>query len=88
MCKNEEKTVKEFKMHIFLVCAQKSRDFAQSQKFFARSHDRETVTFRNSGCNSLLTKQRSTDQGSGANSTYDTDIWMVNTVQLVLSRAL
>ena len=42
------KTVKEVKMHKFLVCACKYQDFAQSQKFFARSHDRETVTFRNS----------------------------------------
>ena len=44
------KNVKEVKMHKFLVCACKSQDFAQSQKFFARSHDRETVTFRNSVC--------------------------------------
>ena len=47
------KTVKDAKMHKFLVCACKYQDFAQSQKFFARSHDRETVTFRNSaycGC--------------------------------------
>ena len=35
-------------MHQFLVCAYKSQDFAQSQKNCARSHDRETVTFRNS----------------------------------------
>ena len=35
-------------MHTFVVCACKSQDFAQSQKNFARSHDRETVTFRNS----------------------------------------
>ena len=33
-------------MHNFLVCSYKSQDFAQSQKFFARSHDHETVTFR------------------------------------------
>ena len=44
----KKKTVKEVKMHKFLVCACKSQDFAQSQKFFAQSHDRETVTFRNS----------------------------------------
>ena len=51
MCKkHEEKTVKEVKMHIFLVCGCKSQDFAQSQQHFARSHDRETVTFRNSVC--------------------------------------
>ena len=36
-------------MHKFLVCACKSHGFAQSQEIFARSHDRETVTFRNSG---------------------------------------
>ena len=36
-------------MHNFLVCAYKSQDFAQNLKNFARSHDRETVTFRNSG---------------------------------------
>ena len=45
------KTVKEVKMHKFLVCACKYQDFAQSQKFFARSHDRETATFRNSALN-------------------------------------
>ena len=44
----KKKTVKEVKMHTFLVCACQSQDFAQSQKVFARSHDRETVTFRNS----------------------------------------
>ena len=44
----KKKTVQEVKMHKFLVCACKSQDFAQSQKKFARSHDRETVTFRNS----------------------------------------
>ena len=36
-------------MHNFLVCAYKSQDFAQNLKNFARSHDRTTVTFRNSG---------------------------------------
>ena len=35
-------------MHTFVVCACKFQDFAQSQKIFARSHDREIVTFRNS----------------------------------------
>ena len=35
-------------MHKLLVCARKSQEFAQSQKKIARSHDRETVTFRNS----------------------------------------
>ena len=39
-------------MHKFLVCAYKSQEFAQSQNFFARLHDRETVTFRNSGIKS------------------------------------
>ena len=47
--KNEEKTAKEVKMHEFLVCLCKSEDFAESQKKFARLHDLETVTFRNSG---------------------------------------
>ena len=37
-------------MHKCLVCACKSQDFAQSQKIIARSHDRETVSFRNSAC--------------------------------------
>ena len=46
--KNVEQTVKEVKMHKLLVCACKFQDFAQSQNIFARSHDRETVTFRNS----------------------------------------
>ena len=44
----KKKTVKEGKMHIFLVYACKSQDFAQNQKFFAWSHNRDTVTFRNS----------------------------------------
>ena len=42
------KTVTEVKMHKSLVCPCNSQDFAQSQTFFALSHDRETVTFRNS----------------------------------------
>ena len=36
-------------MHILLVFTYKSQDFAQSQENFARSHDPETVTFKNSG---------------------------------------
>ena len=44
----KKKTVKEVKMHIFLVCRWKSQDFAQSQKNCARAHDRATKTFRNS----------------------------------------
>ena len=47
----KKKTVKEGKMHIFLVCANKFQDLAQSQIFFAPSHDRQTVTFRNSDSN-------------------------------------
>ena len=50
ICVNHEgKMVKEVKMHRFLVCTYKSQDFAQIQENFARSHDRVTVTFRNSG---------------------------------------
>ena len=45
----KKKNVKEVKMHKFLVHAYKSQDFAQSQNNFARAHDRETITFRNSG---------------------------------------
>ena len=37
-------------MHIFLVCARKSQDIAQSQKNFARSQDRMTARFRNFDC--------------------------------------
>ena len=33
----------------FLVWVYTSQDFAQTQQNFARSHDRMTVTFRNSG---------------------------------------
>ena len=44
----KKKTAKEVKMHKFLVCACKSQDFAQIQNFFARLHDCETMTFRNS----------------------------------------
>ena len=46
---HEEKTLNDVKMHKFLVCKYKSQDFGQIQENFARSHDRETVTFRNSG---------------------------------------
>ena len=50
MCETQrKKTVKEVKMHKFLVYVCKSQDFVQSQKNFARSHNRETVTLRNSG---------------------------------------
>ena len=42
----KKKTVKEVKMHKLLVFASKSQDFAQSQKNVARSHNCETVTFR------------------------------------------
>ena len=47
----KKKTVTEVKIHNFLVCPCKSQDFDQSQQNFARSHDRETVTFRNSALN-------------------------------------
>ena len=36
-------------MDKFLVSACKFQDFAQSQKIYARSHNRVTMTFRNSG---------------------------------------
>ena len=35
----------------FLVWVYTSQDFAQTQENFARSHDRVTVTFRNSESN-------------------------------------
>ena len=44
----KNKTLKQVKMHNLLVCACKFQDFAQSLKKIAQSHDRETVTFRNS----------------------------------------
>ena len=44
----EKKTVKEVKIHTFLLCAYKSQNVAQSQENFARSHNRATVIFRNS----------------------------------------
>ena len=43
-------TVKAVKMQKYLVCACKSHNFAQSHNLFARSHDRETVTFKSSVC--------------------------------------
>ena len=46
--KPEKESVKEAKMHKFLVCIYKSQDFAQRQKNFARSHDPETMTFTKS----------------------------------------
>ena len=45
---HEEKTVEKVGMHKFLVSKYQSQNVAQSQENFARSHDRETVTFRNS----------------------------------------
>ena len=48
ICVNhEEKEEKEVKMHKHLVCPYNSQYFAQTPENFARSHDRETVTFRN-----------------------------------------
>ena len=44
----KKNTVKAFKMRNLLLCACKSQDFAQRQKNCARSHNRETVTLRNS----------------------------------------
>ena len=45
----KKKTLKEVTTQKPLVWACKSQDLAQSQKICARSHDPETVTFRNSG---------------------------------------
>ena len=44
----KKKQKKKVKMHISLDFAYNSQDFAQTQDNFARLHDRETVTFRNS----------------------------------------
>ena len=41
----KKKTVKEGKLHKFLVFAYQSQDFAKSQKDFVLSQDRETVKF-------------------------------------------
>ena len=41
-----KKSIKEIKINVFYVCAFKFQNFAQSQKFVARSHDGATVTFR------------------------------------------
>ena len=43
-------------MHGFLVCEYKCEDFAQSQKICARSHKRETMTFRNSASSHISNK--------------------------------
>ena len=43
-----KKKLNKVKLHKFSIYACKSQYFAQSQKIFARSHDRETVTIRNS----------------------------------------
>ena len=49
MCESlRKRRKKEVKMHTFLICAYKSPDFAQTPENFARSHDCETMTFRNS----------------------------------------
>ena len=44
----KKKLQKEVEMQKKIVCKYNSQDFAQTQRNFARSHDRETVTFRNS----------------------------------------
>ena len=44
-------------MHKFLARTCKSQDIAQSQTNFARSHDRETVTFGNSAKQLELRKE-------------------------------
>ena len=54
----KKKTVKEVIIHIFLVYSYKSQDFAQSNRNFARSHDRMTVTFRNSVQHLLISLAR------------------------------
>ena len=50
MCESLGKKLKKnmVKMPTFLVCTYNSQDFAQIQENLARSHVRETVTFRNS----------------------------------------
>ena len=49
MCESlRKKQKREVTMHKFLVCAYNSKDFTQTQENFARSHDCETMTFRNS----------------------------------------
>ena len=45
---HEEKTEKEVILPIIFSWPYNFQVFAQTQKNFARSHDRETVTFRNS----------------------------------------
>ena len=52
----KKNTVKEVKIHKCLVCAHKSKDFEQSQTNFARSHDPDTVTFRNSALDSNISQ--------------------------------
>ena len=44
----KKKLQKEVEMQKKIVCKYNSQDFAQTQGNFAWSHDRETVTFRNS----------------------------------------
>ena len=65
----KKKTVKEVKMHKFLVFACKSQDFAQIQKNFARSHDRVTVTFRNSESTPIDSKKKPSS-GSRSRETF------------------
>ena len=58
--KHEEKTVQEVKTHKLLVCVCKYKDFARFcvKKKIARSHDCETLTFRNSACREIFTWKR------------------------------
>ena len=46
--KNRKKVKKQIKIMNFPACIYKSKKYAQSQQYFARLHDIETVTFKNS----------------------------------------
>ena len=62
-------------MHKLSGCVCISQDFAQSQKFFARSHDRETVTFRNSDFRKHLQHRASIANSKDMNSLVEKRPW-------------
>ena len=57
----KKKTVKEVKMHKYLVSAYKFQDFRQIQKKIAQSHDCVTMTFKNSELTLIIVKTRPGD---------------------------
>ena len=70
-------------MHKFLVCVYNSQDFAPTQENFARSHNRDTVTFRNS--ENILHQNTKNRLSISQSTTLKTILYYITTVQFILS---